>query len=301
MEYFTWLLEGGKNMKGRIIYFSLIIILILSLILTAPNTIDNNTLKAINKAKIIVKEMDIWPEYNLDNYPIAVRYGNSEFLLKDDSITKRKPVLEVFAMTAKREGDEEVIYLSSRAQIESIINITNVMTESDIEEYYISTIIHEGLHAKQLEENIDESYNDIDYKKGESIDKKLEDDNEFIKLYNKELFIIGEILEDKKDIEDYKKARANRLNYQRKILTKEEYKDVIDYQEYQELIEGTAQYAEVKSHMSKEEIIKTLKRDNAGNNFYYISGMGISFLMDSYYPNWKSEYGFSFEPMIYLY
>ena len=72
-------------MKARFIYLLIGILLILGVILTGVTTIDNETMKLIEKSLEINTE-EIWPDFKLSDYPIDINYKKVEFRYEDGEI-----------------------------------------------------------------------------------------------------------------------------------------------------------------------------------------------------------------------
>lgn len=284
--------------KFKYIYFILIVVLSFSICRLKPDTIDDETLDTIEIASEKVKNMELWPDYNLDEYPIAVRSDNIEFLYDNKEISKRSPRLEVFAMTASLEDGYPVIYMGDIDMVRNMLSALNSLSEDEVRTQYISTLIHEGLHAKQIASG---QVDDIvtDFKLGESIDNRLEKDEEYLKLMDIEKNVLADVIEGKKTKDDFLNARARRYMYQDGILSVSDSIALKEYQEYMEVVEGTARYVELKSYKSDSDILKEVRLKYVGSSKYYSLGLGIAMALDELYPNWKEECGFNFSLMLY--
>lgn len=284
--------------KFKYIYLILVLALSFSIYKLKPDTIDSETLDTIEIARENVLEKELWPDYNLEKYPIAVRSGNIEFLYDNSKIIKRSPKLEVFAMTATLEDGRPVIYMGDMEMVRNILSALNSLSEDEVRTQYISTLIHEGLHAKQIESG---QVDDIvaDFKLGESIDNRLEKDEEYLKLMDIEKNVLADVVEGKKSKADFLSARNKRYAYQYEVLSTSDSIALKEYQEYMEVVEGTARYVELKSYKSDSDILKEIRLKYIGSSKYYSLGLGIAMALDELHPNWKEECGFNFSLMLY--
>ena len=111
--------------------------------------------------------------------------------------------------------------------------------------------------------------------------------------------VLADVVEGKKSKTDFLSARNKRYAYQDEVLSTSDSTALKEYQEYMEVVEGTARYVELKSYKSDSEILKEIRLKYIGSSKYYSLGLGIAMALDELYPNWKEECGFNYSLMLY--
>jgi len=106
----------------------------------------------------------IWPGLNINDYPVAVRKGSSEYVIFNNDIKKRRPVLPVAACTAYPVNGEMNVFLPTKSELDSIgqiaeglssdpqyffLNRFYIESKKLSDAQYISILHHEALHAFQ--------------------------------------------------------------------------------------------------------------------------------------------------------
>lgn len=263
-------------------------------------------------------EEKIWPDYNFKEYPVAVRKGNYEYVLKGESQGKRRAALPVIAATAYWVKDEMNIFIPSKSVMDSLGQLVEGLSGEEemlfikgfslekktiSDNQYIAILHHEGLHAFQFD-NYSESLFKIMTKEEEErirLLSTIDQDASLQNLYNKEkkklVHIIG--LENKGDIIEGIKEYIALRNIRREELIKRfgnsKSEELLMLENYYEKVEGTARYIEVKAVelMKDENLYKeymdSLQETVAGKEKYYRSGMAMCLVLDKLGYNWKED------------
>lgn len=236
-------------MKIKLIYLLIGAILAVGIFSTKINTIDKETLDLIEKARQIDVESEFWPGYNLSDYTIDVNYGKVEFKYENGKITKQKPSLGILALTISPEEDGPVIKVVPKSMLRNIVDIMGDKSKKEREDTYISFLFHEGFHGFQIDSgmkyNVDEGETNEDYQKFANISDKLDNDEEYQKMWIEEVKSLIDYLEnDNKDlwIESYNR----RMKYLKEVL-ENDFEFYMEMESQKELIEGTAKYVEIKA------------------------------------------------------
>src|SRR5690606_27215457 len=79
----------------------------------------------------------IWPGYEFKTYPVAIRKGNTDYVFRADTSSKRKAALPVIAATAYKHDGEINIFVPSKADMNSFVQIAEGLSESN-EQFFIT-------------------------------------------------------------------------------------------------------------------------------------------------------------------
>ncbi len=274
-----------------------------------------------------MKGEDFWPGLDITDYPVAIRSGNREYVIRNGKVASRKPALPVLAATAYRVEGQVNVFLPAKKEMESLGNIMEGMmsggetlvlkgfsmsSEEVPDERYMAFLYHETLHGYQIQNYEGPLFQQIpkDYDERSMLELITEiDKNEKLRnLYlaeNKALYkavtsqqdtMDKEDSEDTKDmIEKYLALREARNKELSKHFEKDEIQRILWLEAYYEKVEGTARYVEAKVLMALGEkalynqYIESLKNYSDGKEKYYQSGMGISFILDELQEEWKTS------------
>lgn len=280
-------------MKTKLIYLLIGIALIVGIFSTNIDSIDEDTLTLIEKAREVDLEYELWPGYKLSDYAIDVNYGKVEFRYNNGEITKQKPSLEVLAFTAELEENGPVIKVLPESRLSGTINIMGNMSKKERRDVYISTLFHEGFHAFQMENGGIDYDNEQDnhnlYEKFNNILYKLDNDEKYQKLWIEELSSMLDYLEDGNK-ELWVGSFNNRKKYL-KILLGKDFDFYMRMENDRELIEGTAKYVEDKSLEILTEEFNKPKTEGiyiGGVSKFYLSGRVKCLILDKGI-EWKED------------
>lgn len=271
------------------------------------------------------KASEVWPNLRLGEYPVAIRKGGSEYVLRGSEITRRKPVLPVIACTAYPVGDEVNVFLLCKSEMDSIgqiaeglssdaqrffLNRFSINSRKMTDNQYIAFIYHETLHAFQqkyfnkkfLTFQKDSDTADIaGTTEIEELLGKLETDPVISSLYQKQTFLLKSIVGsskqdlDRNELQELINTREAILKaYETKAGTKNT-AGIKQYIDFIELFEGTARYVELRTAVVlndkrlEQQYLSSLQEMAQGKEKYYRSGMGMCLLLDKVDPEWKEK------------
>jgi hypothetical protein len=308
-------------MKRFIIIYGLIGLLLLTLLIcfsTAGIPQNNQMLyeKAYQLSDSVTEK--IWPGYEFKTYPVAIRKGNTDYVFRADTSSKRKAALPVIAATAYKHDGEINIFVPSKADMNSFVQIAEGLSESNeqffitgftldskeiTDNQYIVILFHEGLHAYQLEyfyDNLFDALPDSFDERDETL--RLMDTDDMMKnMYAQENEALCDILqyqnagELKEKITRYLTKREERIKAFQKKYGSHKTSLLKVLENYYEKVEGTARYTECKTAKLLgdvdlyQEYIQSLQVRMDGNEKYYRSGMAICLIFDEMNTAWKEE------------
>lgn len=299
-----------KRFKASFIMFG--IILFSSFILLQKDDFPDLEEKLIQEASE-VNEENIWPNFDMQIFPIEIREDDNAYLFYKDEKIKREPALPVLAATVYKVDGEIQVFMPSKDAMEDLGRLmedsnqggflfSNAFSLSGMkltDNHYIALLYHEIFHGYQMKYyendifgNMPSDFNERDtYQYIESI----KDDNTLYELYLNQNRVLYDIIKGEKTINDYKNAReayihALNQRYDQKIV-----EDIVYLENYYEKIEGTARYVQLKVLFALDEkqlynqYIENISEDVDGKEKYLRSGMAIALLLDTYRPDWKSD------------
>ncbi|HEX2944661.1 MAG TPA: hypothetical protein VHT96_01745 [Clostridia bacterium] len=258
---------------------------------------------------------DIWPGLNINDYPVAVRKGSSEYVITKNEIQKRKPALPVTACTAYPVNGEMNVFLPSKAELDSIgqiaegmssdpqyffINRFSIESRKLSDTQYIAFLHHEALHAYQYE-YFEKQLRGMEPACEESeIELLLEeaDKDPVISSIDAKMTALLYMLSTdgaREGITEYLSARAALMDAYAAKLGQEKTDLIRRYVERTETVEGTARYVEFKTAEAlndkklMQQYLTGLKEKAKGREKYYRSGMTLCLLLDRYDPGWKQQ------------
>lgn len=264
-------------------------------------------------------EEKIWEGYNFSKYPVAIRKGSKEYVIKDLEESRRKPVLPVIANTAYRVEGEMNIFVVSKEDMEIIGEMAEGLSgdgqnfllqqfafekKSITDNQYIAILFHEGFHAYQLENfeeqlmNMLPKVDDLELKEWMN---EVDKDTSLVELYKKESMLLYEITKEAREdtlrtlVKDFLKLREERHKAVKNKFGQDKGEAIIGYESFLELVEGTARYmeAEIANLLADEELynqyIDSLKEISTGREKYYRSGMGIAMNLNRFDKNWRNK------------
>lgn len=260
----------------------------------------------------------IWPGLGISDYPVALRKGNTEYVLFNGSVDKRRPVLPVIACTAYPAGDTINVFMPCKSVMDSLGQIVegfssgsesfligqfSIESKRMSDNQYVALLYHETMHALQLSryEDLLTEMADWGEEDVEEMMAELESDSSIQALYKEQsellyrLVISEEIVPDADDIREYIKTREETLEAFRRHAGDRQGDMIGAYIDMTELLEGTASYVEAKTALALndselyEQYLSSLQETLPGREKYYKSGMGICLLLDRMSPGWKDE------------
>lgn len=262
---------------------------------------------------------NIWPGLNIEDYPVAVRKGSSEYVIFKDEIKKRKPVLPVAACTAYPVNGEMNVFLPSKSDLDSIGQIAEGMS-SDPQYFflnrfyieskklsdgqYVSILHHEALHAFQyryFERQLSAMEPACEESEIELLLEEAGGDPAILSLEKKLTALLYALVNTSEEksfrsgAEEYLSSRQTLLKAYSEKFGKEKAGLIGKYIDRTETVEGTARYVEfktagaLKDDKLTQQYLTGLKENMKGKEKYYRSGMGICLLLDKYYPDWKQH------------
>ncbi len=303
--------------KFKIIYSGIGIGLIIAASLLATRGLPEDDRLLYDKAsKISANTIEqIWPGLEFNNYPMAIRTGNKEFIIKNGVATSRKPVLPIIAATAYRVDEEINIFMPSIADMSALGTMVEGITSSQemmfvkgfsmtqnslTDEQYIGIMYHEALHAHQIDyhervlfQNIPEDFNEYDIL---DLILTIDDIAPLKQMYNKELdLLLAAVINPDDHLDDYISARQERTQMLNDYFGSDDIKKIIYLENYYEKVEGTARYLEANVILTLgnealyDEYMDNIQHYFTGKEKYYRSGMGLSLILDKLTEDWKSE------------
>jgi hypothetical protein len=273
--------------KVKFIYLLIGILLIFGVILTGVTTIDNETMKLIEKSLEINTE-EIWPGFKLSDYPIDINYKKVEFRYEDGEILEQKPTLEVLALSAIMEDGQGILKVLPFGMVRNISDLggMDIITQENM---YISILVHEGFHCFQFENGL--SYLDLknmdqvnleSMKKQDfdNLDYMLDEDKNYQRLWVDEINSLLSYF-NTGSLDEFYKSKSEKENYE-KIVLGDKFEEFSQYRNEFELQEGTARYVEERVLEILGESNHTLEFDGGyrkGVEKYYFSGAIKSYIL----------------------
>ncbi|WDV44597.1 hypothetical protein PV797_13865 [Clostridiaceae bacterium M8S5] len=283
------------------IYFIVGVLLVISCFVTSNKGLDKKNYELYKYSKEIesIVEEKVWKGLRISDYPVAIKAQDMEYVFYNEEIKKRKEILPVLAATAYRVDGKMNVLVPSYDELGNVkefvegigdeskmIKNSFGFSESNMtDEEYIAILYHEAFHAyqfthfKKLEETeikLDEALM-IKIKQDEVLSKYTKEEGET--LYNaltaktSELCLIN--------ARRYIQIRNKRNKYLESNLTKEECKQLVNSEDFYELIEGTAYYVQLKvleilaDKENYDQAIKDTKELGCSKHKYYESGMAM--------------------------
>lgn len=304
----------------KIIYILIGVILAASVLITSLTGLSEKDLELYDMACSLEdgRSDSIWPGLGISGYPVALRKGNTEYVLFNGNTEKRRPVLPVIACTAYPAGDTINVFMPCKSEMDSLGQIMegfssggesfligqfSINSKKMPDNQYVALLYHETMHALQLsryETRITdmEDWSDTDM---EAMITELETDPSIQGLYKKQAELLHRLVLSENeeaatdDIREYIKAREETLAALRLKAGEEKGEMIGGYIDMTELLEGTARYAEAKTALALsdsalyEQYLSSLQETMPGREKYYRSGMGICMLLDRVSPGWKND------------
>jgi hypothetical protein len=306
--------------KFKIIYAIIGVILAAGVLMTSLAGLPERDRELYEKACSLEdgRSDSIWPGLRISDYPVALRKGNTEYVLFNGSVEKRRPVLPVIACTAYPADGTVNVFVPCKSVMDSLGQIAEGFS-SGTEDFligqfsiesrrmsnnqYIAVLYHETMHAFQLSRydyRIAEMANWEDADMEEMI-TELETDPVIQALYKKQTELLYRMaavdtgVPDMDDIREYIKTRDETLEAFCLKAGKQNGDMIGAYIDVTELMEGTARYAEAKTAQVLndselyEQYLSSLQETLPGREKYYRSGMGICMLLDKLSTGWKDS------------
>lgn len=314
--------------KFKIIYSIIGVVLVVLIIVTGNRTLSQKNIDLYDRAESMVEDIDneVWSNFNIKDYPTAIRKNNTEYVFFHGNINRREAVLPVIACTSYPVDNVYNILMPCYEDMNLIGNIVEGISDgtalvksefgfsnnSISENEYIAFMYHEGFHAYQLSNYKDKLFNsfidDIEtYNKKDDISNmgdvisKIDKNTSLLNLYKNENKLLYNALQaESKDevlsyIEKYIASRNKRIEILKKSLSTNDFKSLMDAEKYYELIEGTAKYVEYKTlevlndnDMCKKYIVG-LSDIQKGDGKYYMSGMAMCLILENLDEGWKED------------
>ncbi len=260
----------------------------------------------------------IWPGLGISDYPVALRKGNTEYVLFNGNTERRKPVLPVIACTAYPAGDTINVFMPCKSEMDSLGQIMegfsaggenfligqfSIDSKKIPDNQYVALLYHETMHALQLSRYETQIMDmaDLDETDMEAMITELETDTSIQGLYKKQAELLHRLVVSENeeveadDLREYIKAREETLAAFRLKAGEEKGEMTGRYIDMMELLEGTARYTESKTALALsdsglyEQYLSSLQETVPGKEKYYRSGMGMCMLLDRICPGWKDE------------
>jgi hypothetical protein len=304
----------------KLVYIIIGVLLAAGVLLTSIRGLPGEDFELYKKACALENGRleQIWPGLSVSRYPVAVRRGNTEYVIFDGNIRKRKPVLPVIACTAYPSDDGVYILVPSKSVMDSIgqimegfsadfeealISQFSINSKKMTDNQYISVICHEAMHALQFslwEEKIYALAREISDAGAESKLAEAESDPEVQSLYEKQADLLCRLVvsdDGRPDAEAVREYIRMSNDIQALLSTKAGiHPDAVkSYANLYELLEGTARYVEARTALALADedlygqYLTALKETSFGREKYYKSGMGICLLLDRLDPDWKQD------------
>lgn len=303
--------------RFKFIYFAIGVGLVLAASLLVTRGLPEADRILYDKAcRISTQTIDqIWPGFELSEYPMAIRSGNKEFVIEDGIETSRRPFLPVLAATAYRVEDEINIFMPSSIDMAALGSIMEGIASSRemmfirgfsltqnkmSDEQYIGIMYHEALHAFQLEhhelllfQSIPHGYDENDILE---LIIAIDEIRPLKKIYEEEMAILHDaVFNPNEHLGRYISIRSKRSEMLSEYFGQDDMKKIIFLENYYEKVEGTARYMEANVIMALgnqvlyDEYLAGIKDYITGKEKYYRSGMGMALIFDKLSDDWKSD------------
>lgn len=260
---------------------------------------------------------NIWPGLNIEDYPVAVRKGSSEYVIFKNEIKKRKPVLPIAACTAYPVNGEMNVFLPSKLELDSIgqiaeglssdpqyffVNRFHIESRKLSDGQYVSILHHEALHAfqyKYFERQLSTMEPACEESEIELLLEEADGDPAISSLEKKLTALLYSLVNTSEEksfrsaAEEYLSSRQALMEAYSEKFGKEKAGLIGRYTERTETVEGTARYVEYKTagvlmdDKLMQQYLTGLKENVKGKEKYYRSGMAICLLLDRCYQDWK--------------
>lgn len=280
-------------MKLKILFLISGLLLVLGFFTTTQRELDDETQAIIDEAIRMDHKIDLWPGYNLENFPIDINYGKEEFRYYKGTTTSQKPTIEVLALSAIQEEDGPVIKVLPEDMVRKMTDIAGDTTPQQRKSQYISILFHEGLHAFQFTKGMGENWSNLqgDSKGFDDLLIILDEDEMHKSLWIKEAEALVDFLETG-DHMSWIQAYNAKIDYMAEKLG-DDFETYMYREQLQEIIEGTARYVEEKvlTHLTGSKSNKNFDGIyRKGTEKFYYMGALKSQILDNVSPNWKEGF-----------
>ena len=293
-----------------------IFIFSITVFLTHNQNLSKENLELYNKARDFSGQVEekIWEGFEFDSYPIAFRQKNTDYVLYNNEIITREPILPVAACTAQMVDNKVNVFMLSKEDMDTfsefaegfsddkyILSKLSIGGNGVSNEEYICILYHESFHAYQIERyNIDDFFNII--KEGNlNIQRIFDiiDGSDIIQLYKNEAEVLNKVFDsyNKEDLKlvanEYLESRLCRIDTLRKTLSSSDFEMLMKLEQFYETVEGTATYVSLKTaQVIGSDIVYNKHKNSLLNDFYgtkkyYNSGMALCILLDKLEVEWK--------------
>ena len=301
-------------MRFKIIYGFIGVLLGVLFMITGSNDLSDHDYQLV-KQLYEVKSDSIWPELEIEKYPIAIRQGDWEYVFQNDHVDKRRPALPIIAATAYRVEGKVNVFVPSKSEMDSLGHIAEgfvsgqetlliksfMLSQKALSDsHYIGIVFHEALHGFQIENHEKLLFNHLPsgFEEQDILILINEIDNSPLlkEKYIQEYELLKKAVEDpEKHLLAYIHLRDQRVMALKEHFSQSEVDQILWLEGYYEKVEGTARYVESKVVLALRDIelyneyIKGISDYMDGKEKYYRSGMALGILMDTIDPEWKMK------------
>ncbi len=312
-----------KGQRKGIIFMGIMGVLLPSAWLwTGKQGISKENQKIYEEAVKLQEEVDSlgFEGFCLEDYPVAMYDGTSDYVFYQGAVKKRKPVFETFVGTACPVEDHFEVIVPTLEQFDSLMSLAGGVEGMVTGSGYgareqVAAIWHEAFHAYQLtnfeilgekitaedmRRELEESKEQGGVSEEEWIVREVDQKEEIQSKLKQEMMLLKKALatdvssidELRRIVLEYSERRAQRMQDMPKAAREAEIRC--------ELTEGTAYYAEAVIYrmMSgegayKERYLNHIETYEGGRGKYYRTGLAKCLLLDRLDPDWKESFDFT--------
>ena len=106
----------------KAVYVLIGVMLVVAVLLTSMRGLPEKDMELYEAACSLEdgRSEGVWPGLRISDYPVALRKGNTEYVLFEGRIEKRRPVLPVLACTAYTVEDRVNVLIPCKSEMDSL-------------------------------------------------------------------------------------------------------------------------------------------------------------------------------------
>lgn len=272
------------------------VLLLISLLATGSYGIDADDRAGVETALRTQPYLDSlgFDGFQLADYPVAVFDGNKEYVLFDEKVESRTPILGTLTGTAYEVEGHYEVFVPNKKDFSMLLAAPN-HGEPFIDAMYAATICHEAFHAWQFTyfgAQIEQMANLAGAENPTQVLAELDADARYRSWFEQEQELLLQAVQAK----DTSETQAILQQWLAHTETLSLNADAQKVTAYYELVEGSAQYVEAKVFMelSDETMYNEYYMQSVGYSNdaakYYTSGMLKCLLLDELLPAWQTDF-----------
>lgn len=287
-----------KKIIGWVLFGAVGLALATSCFATAGRGLSQSDQDAYRRALDLQPQMDAlgFDRFQLADYPVAFYDGNRDYVVTEDGVTSRSPVLSTFAGTALEvDGNFEVL-LPTRERMREMLSLlgsafagVNPASDEYSEGDHVATIWHEGFHAYQFT-RFSGQLEQLQNGNAEAlITRDIDSDPWQVQQLGQSLDALKQALTatDHESLLAAVRSFIETESARRNALPD----DARTAEEQLWLIEGTAYYVECAARGKTP--LDGVNASVGGSYKYYQMGAAMCEVLDALDPNWKRDFDFS--------